>query len=53
MSYQLRTAIAEMKQYYIEKLLQAGVFKETDRQLYSFTLSELESLCRKYIQLNR
>ncbi|RFU66649.1 Fur-regulated basic protein FbpA [Peribacillus glennii] len=47
MSNQLHTAITKVKKYYIEKLLHAGAFKQTDRQIYSFTLSELQNLCRK------
>ncbi|PLT34495.1 Fur-regulated basic protein FbpA [Bacillus sp. V5-8f] len=50
MSTQLRTAITELKQYYIDKLVHAGVFKQSDRQIYSFTLTELEGLCRKIQQ---
>jgi hypothetical protein len=47
LSIQLRTAIEKVRQCYIEKLLEAGIFKGADRQLYHLTLSELASMARK------
>jgi hypothetical protein len=42
MSNQLREAVTRKKQDYITKLLEAGIYKASDRQLYELTLSELE-----------
>lgn len=47
MSIQLRNAIDKLRHCYIDKLLQAGVFKEGEAQLYQLTVSELENLYRK------
>ncbi|MFC7392919.1 Fur-regulated basic protein FbpA [Scopulibacillus cellulosilyticus] len=44
MNNQLREAIEAKKQYYIEKLLDAGIYKVSNRQLYRLTLSELERI---------
>lgn len=44
MSKYLREAVERKKQQYIEKLLEAGVYRVTDRHLYNLTLSELEMI---------
>ncbi|WP_231572575.1 Fur-regulated basic protein FbpA [Halobacillus sp. BBL2006] len=36
-----------MKQHYIEKLVNAGVFHSTDEKLHTLTLSELETLAKR------
>jgi len=46
MSKQLREAVEQKKQQYIEMLLEAGVYSVTDRHLYNLTLSELEMILK-------
>lgn len=46
MSKQLREAVEQKKQQYIEMLLEAGVYRVTDRHLYNLTLSELEMILK-------
>ncbi|HYK71996.1 MAG TPA: Fur-regulated basic protein FbpA [Pseudoneobacillus sp.] len=48
MSHQLRQAIEKAREYYIEKLLEVGVYKLSEHQLYELTLSELESIYKNY-----
>jgi len=43
MSKIIRNPLEKRKQIYIQKLLDAGVYKVSGRQLYHLTLSELES----------
>lgn len=47
MTNQLRQAVEDRKQFYIQKLLNAGIFKRANRQLYELTLSELEKEYRR------
>ncbi|HET7629649.1 MAG TPA: Fur-regulated basic protein FbpA [Bacillales bacterium] len=42
MSQQLRKAVERKKQTYIQRLLDAGIYKSGNCQLYELTLSELE-----------
>lgn len=42
MANQLRRAVEQKKQFYIERLLEKGIFKQNGRQLYELTLSELQ-----------
>ncbi len=44
----LRKIIERQKQFYIEKLLEAGVYKAADGHLYEKTLSELEQVYESY-----
>jgi TRAP-type uncharacterized transport system substrate-binding protein len=48
MSQQLRKAIEKAKEYYIQKLIESGVYKNTDHELYQLTLSEMISLFKKH-----
>jgi hypothetical protein len=48
MADQMRLALERAKQYYIEKLLDLGVFKQSDEQLYKLTLTDLESIYKKH-----
>lgn len=48
MANQLRQAMEQAKAYYIGKLLEVGVFKHSDVQLYQLTLSEMKSIYKKY-----
>jgi hypothetical protein len=43
----LRQAIEKAKEYYIQKLLEVGIYKRSDRQLYQLTLTEMQRLCEK------
>lgn len=49
MTNQLRQAIEDRKQFYIQELLNAGIFKRANRQLYQLTLSELEKEYRRLL----
>lgn len=44
----LRESIEKMKQYYIHKLEEASVYKVSDYDLSSLTLSELEYIYKEY-----
>jgi hypothetical protein len=48
----LRKIIERQKQFYIEKLLEAGIYKTTDGHLYEKTLSELEQVYASYQRIN-
>lgn len=48
MSNQLRQAIEKARQYYITKLVEAGVFNYSEQQLYKLTLTELEDIYKNY-----
>ncbi|WP_442598346.1 Fur-regulated basic protein FbpA [Neobacillus sp. D3-1R] len=48
MSNQLRQAVEKAREYYIEKLIEAGVYKHSEQQLYELTLSEMKQLYKKY-----
>ncbi|WP_181347445.1 Fur-regulated basic protein FbpA [Thalassobacillus sp. CUG 92003] len=47
MANQLRQAIEIMKQYYINKLIDAGVFNAEDCEPYNLTVSELEMMVQR------
>ncbi|PLT29069.1 Fur-regulated basic protein FbpA [Peribacillus deserti] len=38
----LREAVEKKRKFIIQKLIQAGVYKPTDQEINSFTLSQLE-----------
>lgn len=38
----LRKAVDDKKQFFIQELLNRGIYKRANRQLYELTLSELE-----------
>ncbi|MRG85884.1 Fur-regulated basic protein FbpA [Salinibacillus xinjiangensis] len=40
----LREAVDSMKKYYIQKLIDAGVYSKADPELYTITLTELEMI---------
>jgi hypothetical protein len=44
MKNNLRIAVESMKQHYIQKLIDAGVYQASDDSLQSLTLTELEAL---------
>ncbi|UOQ94923.1 Fur-regulated basic protein FbpA [Halobacillus shinanisalinarum] len=44
----LREAVEEMRQHYIQKLLDANVRNDLDKDPSSFTLSELENIVKFY-----
>jgi hypothetical protein len=46
---QFRLAIERMREFYIRKLINAGIFNKYDHTLDSLTLSELESIMKKTI----
>ncbi|MBN8235880.1 Fur-regulated basic protein FbpA [Halobacillus kuroshimensis] len=50
MSHHLRAAVDQMKEYYIQKLIEAGIYQAADEILYTLTLTELETLVER---LNR
>jgi hypothetical protein len=47
MPNQLRRGMENLKQFYINKLVTSGIYHTSDKELYSFTLSELESIVKK------
>lgn len=49
MSKQLRAAIEKLKHFYIEKILETGLYEKADHELHSFTVSELETIYRETI----
>ncbi len=48
MKNQLREAVEEMKQYYIEKLVEVDAFKNKKKAPSAHTLSELEKMYKHY-----
>lgn len=44
MSKHLRTALEQLKQFYITKIIVAGHHGETAQELMEFTVSELEAI---------
>lgn len=42
MANRLRRVVDDKKQYFIQQLLNAGIYKRANRQLYELTLNELE-----------
>jgi hypothetical protein len=49
MSKFLREAIEKKKQFYMKRLLEAGIYKESDLCLHQLTLSELEQIYINHI----
>ncbi|WP_209121646.1 Fur-regulated basic protein FbpA [Alkalihalobacillus sp. BA299] len=50
MSNQLREAVGKMKKYYIQQLIDSGVFDSSYKELDSLTLTELEILVKKFLK---
>jgi hypothetical protein len=48
MSKFLREAVEKQKQIYMKRMLEAGIYKESDLRLYQLTLSELEQIYQSY-----
>lgn len=48
MASQIRQALEKAKKYYIQKLLDLGVYRQSDDQLYKLTLTELEAIYKKH-----
>ncbi|EZP78920.1 hypothetical protein H839_03591 [Parageobacillus genomosp. 1] len=48
MSKLLREAIKKKKQFYMKRILEAGIYKKSDPRLYQLTLSELEQIYQSY-----
>jgi Fur-regulated basic protein A len=48
MSKFLREAVEKKKQFYMKRLLEAGIYKESDLRLYQLTLSELKQIYQSY-----
>lgn len=44
MKNHLRNAVESMKEHYIQKLINAGMYQASDDSLQSLTLTELEAL---------
>jgi hypothetical protein len=44
---QLRQALEKLRHYYINKLVNAGIYQATDVRLQSLTITELESIVKK------
>ncbi|MED4224621.1 Fur-regulated basic protein FbpA [Neobacillus cucumis] len=49
----LRKAVQIKKQFFINKLIQSGVYKKNNRHLYEWTLSELEREFNQIQQENK
>jgi hypothetical protein len=47
MADQMRYALEKAKEFYIQKLLNLGIYKQTDLQLYQLTLTEMEAIYKK------
>ncbi|MGR9047314.1 Fur-regulated basic protein FbpA [Halobacillus faecis] len=47
MKNHLRTAVESMKEHYIQKLIDAGMYQASDEMLRSLTLTELEALASR------
>ncbi|MDQ0200536.1 Fur-regulated basic protein FbpA [Neobacillus ginsengisoli] len=47
MPNQLRRGMESLKQFYINKLVASGIYHTSDKELHSFTLSELKSIVKK------
>jgi hypothetical protein len=47
MANQLRQAMEKARAYYIGKLLEVGIYKHSDHQLYQLTLSEMKNIYKK------
>ncbi|WP_099157457.1 Fur-regulated basic protein FbpA [Virgibacillus ndiopensis] len=48
MRNQLREAVEELRQFYIQKLRDAGVLHEIEKETSLLTLSELENMYKFY-----
>jgi hypothetical protein len=48
MSKFLREAVEKKKQIYMKRILEAGIYKESDLRLYQLTLSELKQIYQSY-----
>jgi hypothetical protein len=48
MSKFLREAVEKKKQIYMKRILEAGIYKESDLRLYQLTLSELKQIYKSY-----
>jgi hypothetical protein len=48
MANQMRNALDKAREYYIQKLLELGVYKHSDHQLYHLTLTEMADLYKKW-----
>ncbi|SEH90071.1 Fur-regulated basic protein A [Halobacillus karajensis] len=47
MKNHLRKAVESMREHYIQKLIDAGMYQSTDETLHSLTLTELETLASR------
>jgi hypothetical protein len=45
---QMRNALDKAREYYIQKLLELGVYKHSDNQLYQLTLTEMAAIYKKW-----
>ncbi|MFB9761574.1 MULTISPECIES: Fur-regulated basic protein FbpA [Bacillaceae] len=48
MSNLLRKAVERQKRFYIERLLEAGIYKKSNVHLYEMTLSDLKQVYQSY-----
>ncbi|MGN7942582.1 Fur-regulated basic protein FbpA [Virgibacillus sp. 6R] len=53
MSTQLRKLVELRKTQLINKLLQAGIYKSSEKQLYELSVSELEKECQVINHANK
>jgi hypothetical protein len=49
MTNQLRKGVETLKLFYINRLIESGLFNTSHHELNSLTLSELENICKKTI----
>jgi hypothetical protein len=47
MKNHLRDAVEKMREYYIQRLIESGVYNQEDEDLYKLTLTELKSIVNK------
>ncbi|GGE56534.1 hypothetical protein GCM10011391_39310 [Pullulanibacillus camelliae] len=53
MSKHLRASVEKQKQYYINLLIDTGVFKLKDQQLHEYTLTELETEYKRIAHMQK
>lgn len=51
MKNHLREAVESVKDYYVERLVDKGLFLNSDQDPYGLTLTELEYLYNKYCKI--
>jgi len=53
MSNQLRKGVETLRLFYINRLIESGLYKDSDNELISLTLSELQYIFKKAFPIKR